>query len=143
MRRFLLIIDQEDLSLSEVRNRVKGELRAVGMATSDRGEEEGGRLLLYSCQFTGAELELIVVISGLDESPYLKHTVEDHLLMAAERLLGRESVPSGVRDPKRAWAILRDRHGEVFAWLLRVNRDLLRELFPQHIRALEFLSSMR
>lgn len=143
VRRFLLIIDQEDLSLSEVRNRVEEELRAVGMATSDQGEEEGGRLLLYSCQFTGAELELIVVISGLDEAPHSKHTVEDHLLMAAERLLGRESVPSGVSDPKRAWAILRDRHDEVFARLLRVNRDLLREVFPQHIRALEFLSSMQ
>ncbi len=137
--RFLLTIDQEDLDLPEVRSRVEWELRAVGMATSDQGEEEGGRLLRYSCEFTGAALELIVVISGLDGVPYPKHTVEDHLLMAAERLLGEESVPSGVRDPKRAWAILRERHDEIFARLLGANRDLLRELFPQHIRALEIL----
>lgn len=45
------------------------------------------------------------------------------------------------RDPKEAWNELRRLHEDVYAYMLSAPRDELERSFPQHVRALRFIST--
>ncbi len=78
-------------------------------------------------------------INGLDEYDFEKHTIEDHLLKAAEISLKIKLEGS---DPKKCWKNLREEHKcEIFGRLLKESNEHLEQIFPQQIQGLRYLIS--
>ncbi|MGC9117157.1 MAG: hypothetical protein ACP5ID_06165 [Conexivisphaera sp.] len=104
----LLIIDQEQDDLEDVRGGIARALREHGFDPGSPDPEvfHGGRLLRFRDVRRGSRnLELSVCVSGLDEGGPGRRAIEDHLLSAAG-ILGE--VYGGRRDPKDAWDELDD-----------------------------------
>lgn len=133
LNRLIVLIDQEGDSLPFIFNEVKRRLREGGMDVQSSAEE--GRLGVYGCKRGISKFELIVIVNGLDEYPFSRHTIEDHLLKAASALLGEDI--SGFTDPKDGWRGLKDKQYKVFERLMEAEK--IEEIFPQHMRGLKRL----
>lgn len=134
----LVLIDQEDYDVSVLIKEIEDRLKGYGVAIESRRDK--GRLVVYGCRRGGRRFRLIVVINGLDELPFEKHMVEDHLLKAAKILLGEQidNVFSKSRDAKEAWKKLY-RYREDIYRKLKIDKKLLETVFPQQVRAMRIL----
>jgi len=134
----LVLIDQEDYDVEVLIKEVEERLRGHGIAIESRGNK--GRLVVYDCERGGRRFRLIVVINGLDEIPFERHMVEDHLLKAAKILLGEQigDVFSKSRDAKEAWKKLYQYREDIYR-KLRNDKKLLETVFPQQVRAMRIL----
>ena len=75
-----------------------------------------------------------MVVSGTGDRRFTRHTIEDHLLAAAEEP-GKHQLQSSV-DPKEEWRqIPKEKQQEILATLAR-NPSLAEKHFKQHIKAL-------
>ena len=127
-----ILVDQEDEKLDSLFNEVGRKLSEIGISAWNVVKER--RLWVYDCKRGGKEFRLIVVVNGLDDYPFEKHSIEDHLLKAAERLL---KIEVNERDPKKGWNKLKDRQVELFRKLKNIKN--LNDIFPQQIRGLKML----
>jgi len=141
VRKILVLMDQEDDTLSTIYERIHEGVKKL--ATDEIkviDEESEKRLKVYDCKYGGKEFELIMVINGLDEIHTDKHSIEDHLLKAAEIL----SIDVGDFDnSKAAWkSINHDRQLKIFKGL-KEKRKIVESVFPQQIKGCEYLKSIR
>ena len=74
----------------------------------------------------------------VDYGSFAKHTIEDHLLLAAQEL--NFTIPSNVKDPKEAWRTLSKEVQYKIFKALADNNNLFRRSFPQHINVLGSLA---
>jgi len=79
---------------------------------------------------------LIIVINGLDDIRTGKHSIEDHLLKAAEM----RSVDIGdFENSKAAWkSINHNLQLEIFN-ALKNNREMAKRVFPQQVQGCGYL----
>ena len=67
---------------------------------------------------------------------FSRHTIEDHLLVAAEAL-GLVSLGHGVVDPKEAWRSMSRRMQLKVLGELVARRELVEKAFPQQVDVLK------
>ena len=134
----LVLIDQEDYGIDELIREIEKRLKGHGTAIEGRRDE--GRLVIYDCRRGKRRFRLIVVINGLNEIPFGKHMVEDHLLKAAKILFGEQidNVSLKSRDAKEAWRKLYQYREEIYR-RLKNDKKFLEDVFPQHVRAMRIL----
>ena len=148
IRKILFLVDQEtQLNLEKIFIKVESLLQKEKVKILQ--EERSGRLEVLTCSFQGKEFDLILVINGLDR-PYQKHSIEDHLLEALRltSILPQNKLEKLVQeagnDPKRAWweKVEKKTQLQILAALHQMNKERLREIFPQQYQAFQlFLSS--
>ena len=96
------------------------------------------RLCLYKCLRGKRRFDVILIINGLSDVMSERHTIEDHLLQAANRFLDVDI--SDVVDSKDFWwKRLRDIHDEVYNRLRTAGREEISRIFPQQFEGLKFL----
>jgi|LGVE01.1.fsa_nt_gb hypothetical protein len=139
IRKILVLLDQDDYILSTFHEKLQKRLQKV--ATSELEIIEGKaekRLRVYNGKYGGKEFELILVINGLDEIRTDQHTIEDHLLKAAEIL----SLDVGdFENSKKAWqSIISERQLKIFKEL-KAKRKLVRTIFPQQVKGCEYIKA--
>ena len=127
-----VLIDQENEDLNTIFSEVSRRLSGIGTIIRDIVKEE--KLWVYKCEHSIKKFQLIVIVNGLSEYTFKKHSIEDHLLKAAEKLL---KVKIDEEDPKEGWSKLRDRQDEVFRQLKDAKN--LDDIFPQQIKGLKLL----
>jgi len=131
---FLFIIDQERDELSSLKDELHSEVKKHFEVINGKWTD---RWMKCTCRLGDKVLTLWLVINGLDEFSWRRHSIEDHMLKAAMSI--------GIRvegdDPKVVWEALseEDKH-KVFARLIR-SKSLVMEAFPQHVNALQSLIS--
>ncbi len=138
IHKILVLLDQDDYSLSTFHEKSQKSLQKV--ATSELEIIEGKtekRLRVYNSKYGGKEFELILVINGLDEITTDKHTIEDHLLKAAEML----SIDvENFKNTKKDWqSITIERQLKIFNDL-RTKGKMMGSIFPQQVKGCEYLN---
>ena len=138
IRKILVLLDQDDYTLSEILEKLQKRLQKV--ATSEIkiiDEDCGKRLRVYNGKYGGKEFELILVINGLNEIQTDKHTIEDHLLKAAEML----SIDvENFENSKKAWqSITPELQLKIFNDL-KTKGKLMGRIFPQQVKGCEYLN---
>ncbi|KAF5432202.1 hypothetical protein C5S39_04165 [Candidatus Methanophagaceae archaeon] len=139
IHKILVLLDQEDNILSEIHEILQKRLQKVATRELEIIEEKTEkRLRVYNGKYGGKEFELILVINGLDEIRTDQHTIEDHLLKAAEMF----SIDVGdFEKSKKAWqAIIPERQLKIFKEL-KAKRKLVGTIFPQQVEGCEYLKS--
>ena len=132
-RRIAVMVDQEERGINEVSSDVKKRLSTQISLESFNVEEhriyaKGSRL--------GKNVFVGIAINGLSDSRFSRHTVEDHLLAAAEAL-GLVSLEHGVLDSKEAWkSMSRSMQLKVLGELV-ARRELVEKAFPQQVDVLK------
>ena len=138
IRKILILLDQEDDTLDTIYERIQKSLKKLAkceIKIIDKEDEK--RQKVYKCKYGSKEFELILVINGLDDIHTDKHTIEDHLLKAAEMLsIGINDLG----DSKEAWKSIEYHHEEVFKGL-KEKRNIVESVFPQQIRGCKYLKS--
>jgi len=129
INKILLIIDQEEDELTNIRLKIRRKLELNGVKIKE--ERSNRRLLTYKCEKIRL-FNLLVAVNGLDK-PYEIHTIEDHLLEVA-----KDFVKTRIVNPKKTWNEIKEYHEEIIR-RVRDDRDLAYSLFPQQIKALEML----
>ena len=140
----MVILDQEEKKEKEFWNEIEDVFKKEKVEFEVIEKEEKFRV--YACSQAHYKFKVAVLVNGLPNKQYKKHTIEDHLLelsMSLENV--REDVEEVLReseyDPKEAWKKLRKKnkeiHGKVYSHLLNASKDKIRSYFPQHVRALE------
>jgi len=136
-RHIIVIVDQEDKSLNEIYEYL--ERKIIGKLYVE-AKQASGRLLQARLHVEPYnESTLLLVVNGLDDDRFMKHTIEDHLLVIAERL-GITSIRENT-DPKEKWQKLyREQQTRIYRWIIE-NKKTVREVFTQHTKALEILET--
>jgi len=136
------LMDQEDEELNDIYESTSATLEGHGI-TIESQERMDERLGKYRCSHGGREFTLILIVNGLNAIKSSKHTIEDHLLYAAARLLRleelRKMIEEGVDDPKDLWRTQKDRWESVYQGICDASIDDVREVFPQHIAGLKLI----
>lgn len=136
VRKILILMDQEDDKMSTIYERIQEGVKKLATGKIKVIDEESEKVRVYEGKYGGKEFELILVINGLDEIQTTKHSIEDHLLKAAEIL----SIDVGDFDnSKAAWkSINHDRQLKIFKGL-KEKRKIVESVFPQQIKGCEYL----
>ncbi|PUA34305.1 MAG: hypothetical protein B9J98_00185 [Candidatus Terraquivivens tikiterensis] len=127
-----VLIDQENEGLASVFNKIEKKVSETGIVIQNAAKER--RLKVYRCRHGVKEFQLISIVNGLDEHPFERHTIEDHLLKVAEKL---PEVKISSNDPKKVWNELKDRQYEVYK-KLKETKDI-EDVFPQQVKGLKCL----
>jgi hypothetical protein len=137
IRTILLLIDQEDDSVSTIHKEIKKIIKKLTKGESVVVEDESvERLKIYKGKYGSKEFELILVINGLDEIGKGKHSIEDHLLKVAEEI----SLGVGkVDNPKEAWSSIPEENQLKVFKELKARSDLVESAFPQQILGCRYL----
>jgi len=137
IRKIIFLMDQEDDKLSTIYERIHEGVKKIATGKIKVIDEESEkRLKVYECKYGSKEFELILVINGLDEIHTDKHSIEDHLLKAAELL----SIEIGdFENSKEAWNSIKDRHEDIFK-KLKKKRKIVEGVFPQQIQGCKYLA---
>ncbi|RLA83054.1 MAG: hypothetical protein DRG31_06615 [Deltaproteobacteria bacterium] len=130
--KLVMLIDQENEPLDSLFEKIEKKIAKVANITDVKKYQ---RLITYTCRRHEGEFRLTVIINGLDDYRFKRHTIEDHLLKAAEVFLG---IKLSKNDPKECWRNLREEDQyEVFRKLSKTAS--LDKLFPQQIKGLKSL----
>ena len=134
LSKIAVLMDQERDSLEAIYEGVRKNL--IGC------EEDfvKDRLCLYKCLRGKRRVDVILIINGLSDVMSERHTIEDHLLQAANRFLDVDI--SDVVDSKDFWwKRLRDIHDEVYNRLKIAGREEISKIFPQQFEGLKLLKN--
>jgi len=137
IRKILVLLDQDDYTLSTFHEKIQKSLQKVVTSELEIIDEDcEKRLRVYNGKYGGKEFELILVINGLDEILTDQHTIEDHLLKAAEIL----SIDVGnFGNSKKAWhSVTIERQLKIFEEL-KTKGKRLESIFPQQVKGCEYL----
>lgn len=137
IRKILILMDQEDDSLDEIYVRIQKDFEklATGKIEIIEGESEE-RVRIYKGKYGSRDFEVILVINGLDDIGEGKHSIEDHLLKAAEKI----SMDVGDFENAKAawWALSNDQQLKIFKEL-KNHRKLLESVFPQQVLGCHYI----
>jgi len=138
IRKILVLLDQDDYILSEFYEKLQKRLQKVATSELEINDEDcEKRLRVYNGKYGGKEFELILVINGLDEIRTDQHTIEDHLLKAAEIL----SIDVGnFENSKKAWQAIPERQLKIFKEL-KTKGKLVGTIFQQQVKGCEYLKA--
>jgi hypothetical protein len=137
VRKILVLMDQEDDQLDLIYERIQNSLKELTKSALGVTEiEREARVRVYKGKYGSKEIELILVINGLDEVHTDKHSIEDHLLSAA----GQVSIVVGdFENSKAAWRLLsEDQQLKVYKEL-KTRGKLLESVCPQQIQGCRYL----
>jgi len=124
MKKIMILVDQENLSLDNLFNDALSRIRKIGINVSDI--EEMDRLRVYQCTLADKEFKVIIVVNGLEEVRTQTHAIEDHLTKAA----GIDVT----ENAKQSWnSLAQNERNEVFRELKGKKRDAIEKLFPQQV----------
>jgi len=129
--KILVLIDQEDLSLSNLFTRAENTLKEIGINLD--AIEEKDRVRVYQCSLANKKFEIIIVVNGLSEVCTDKHSVEDHLTKAAGIKVSRNS--------KDSWENLSLNIREDVFRKLKGKIKEIEELFPQQFYGFKRLTN--
>jgi len=132
VNKIAVLMDQEKEDINSIFNEVEKRLQRIGTVI-ERVDEES-RLRVYSCRHGSKKFQLILIVNGLDEYNFKRHSIEDHLLKAAEKLLGSKV---STEDPKEGWKELKNIQDEIFENLK--ERCKIEDVFPQQVKGLKLL----
>ena len=130
-RRLVLVIDQEEDRIDDLLESLKRRIigRVLDAKVEDRTITAPTNLGQYG------EAELMIIVNGLNDARFTKHTIEDHLLKAAE-VLGLLTIKEPV-NPKEEWNKLpKETQLRIFKELV-ARKSMVKELFKQHIHTLK------
>ncbi len=132
LSKIAVFMDQERDKLDSIYERVKEKLGGC------KENFMRDRLCLYNCFYGGREYKVILIINGLNEIEYKRHTIEDHLLQAANQFF--DVNISDARDSKDVWwNRLKEIHDKVYNRLKRVGKGEISKIFPQQFEGLSLL----
>jgi hypothetical protein len=138
IKNLMLIIDQEENKLSELWEKIEERFKEKGMKCKIIKKEE--RLHIYECFYNDYKFNALIILNGLDK-PYLKHTIEDHLLEFSKEL-NKEIILDKNINPKEIWRKLKDKHQDIYSNLLKYGKEKIELFFPQHVKAFNFLKQI-
>ncbi len=78
------VLDQEDDKLDDLYGNVEGVLRDLNIRYSLKSELE--RVRLYECSIGSRKFNLVIIVSGLDDTTSKSHNIEDHLSVKLREL---------------------------------------------------------
>ena len=138
IRKILILMDEEDDPLDTIYERIQRgveELATGEVKVIDEETEE--RVRIYTGKYGSRDFVLILVINGLDDIRTDKHSIEDHLLKAADEML---SIDIGdFENSKAAWkSINHNLQLEIFN-ALKNNREMVKRVFPQQVQGCGYL----
>jgi hypothetical protein len=133
VRVFLLIVDQEDLPLNQIKPRISSELANRGIIFELIFESE--RLYVLGCnRHLPHSFSLIILLNGTDQIISSRHTIEDHLILFPDEY--RENTS------KEFWNNLtKDRQAEILQ-RIATSETLARQILPQQFASFERLIEM-
>jgi len=136
VRKILILMDQEGDTLSTIYKEIQKRLKKLATGGITVIDEESEKVRVYEGKYGSKKFELILVINGLDEIHTDKHSIEDHLLKAAEKL----SMEIGdFENSKAAWESLpHDLQLKIFEDL-RTHRKLMESVFPQQVLGCKYI----
>lgn len=134
LTKVIFIIDEEvsttDLISKELESKVKKSNIGSGNCVSDHE----GKTRIYDCTIGSRDFKLSLVVNGLSTIPTKKHTIEDHLLQAAEAL-ELVVLPKQIPDPKSFWQYsLGEEINQAVFLRLKERRRLMESTFPQQMK---------
>jgi len=133
-RKVLVTIDQESYSLNELTDRIASKMSEVGASVL----EDRGFVKVFEYSRGSKRAVFIFCVNGLPNYPSSKHSIEDHLIMLAQRLNIASAQPAG--SAKSVWSKLsREERLEVFKAIMNCSTDLLHSVFKQQVEALSML----
>ena len=138
IRKILILMDEEDDPLDTIYEKIQRgveELATGKVKVIDEETEE--RVRIYTGKYGSRDFVLILVINGLDDIRTDKHSIEDHLLKAADEML---SIDIGdFENSKAAWkSINHNLQLEIFN-ALKNNREMVKRVFPQQVQGCGYL----
>jgi len=80
IKNLMIIIDQEDEELKNLFAQVEKKFSSIGIRASLKDTRD--RVRLYKCTYATNNINIILVINGLDDIKTKMHTIEDHLIKA-------------------------------------------------------------
>lgn len=131
-RMIAIIVDQEDKKLKDVFDDAEWGLKAHGVSISVEVNED--RFRIYDCRHGNEGFKLVLVVNGLDEVKTAKHSIEDHLVKAAEGLINFGQFETS----KDAWKSVKEHHLDVFK-RLKDDLDSIHRIFSQQFKGLSML----
>jgi len=134
-REILLVLDQERYHLNEIHETFRDKI--LGLKSYEVIQESASRTAVAKIEYQHTA-HLILVINGTDDERFSRHTIEDHLLLLAEKL-GLHSIRSNV-NPKDEWKNL-DRNVQNRVYEAIRDKIAVNEIFRQHVMALNKLKN--
>jgi hypothetical protein len=129
-----ILIDQEDESIDNITNHVEERLIRMGITFNVEDER---RFKLYKCVRGDREFKLALAINGLNNISAKKHTIEDHLIIAAKAYTPDIKI-SELEDAKKSWEKLSEEDQLKVFENLKHKGDV-DKIFPQQVKALHTL----
>lgn len=139
LKNFVFIMDQEDDSIEKIHSDIEKEIKKI--CNRVENIELSQRYFVYRCSIGEKKIKLILIINGLDNVPTEKHSIEDHLVWAAEELeLPSTHYYENYKTSKEAWSKLEKSNiSEDIYKRLFLDKNFAKEIFNQHFNGLKFI----
>ena len=136
-RKILILMDQEDDVLDTIYERIKSDVERLATGKIEViAEKTNERVMIYKGNYGSKKFKLILVINGLEDTHTDKHSIEDHLLKAAEKV----SIQVGdFKNSKAAWWSINNKQQEEIFRKLKEHRKLVESVFPQQVLGCQYL----
>lgn len=133
-KKILVVLDQEEHPINKLHEHFKRKI--LGLRNYNVSTDLENRLAIAEVS-NHQEAHAIIVISGVEDERFIKHTVEDHLLKLAEQL-NIYNISNNV-DPKEEWNKL-DKNTQLKIFkAMHEHKDLAKEVFRQYIAGLKII----
>ncbi len=137
LKNLVFIMDQENDTLEKIHSEIEKEINRVCNKQTKK-VEKAERYFIYDCSLGRRKIKLVFIINGVDAIDTEKHSIEDHLLMAAEKL--RISDINYLKTSKETWIKLeKESKSEKVYKKLLLDKKLAEEVFNQHFKGLKFI----
>jgi hypothetical protein len=137
LSKVLFLLDEETDRCEDIIENFELQCRKQKIDIIQRQNYENGHLYVAQCTCGDRNLDIIVVINGLDDINSDAHTIEDHLIKTASEL-GMKQLPDRTFNSKDIWNSLSQKEQEdIFSKLIKsTNAD---KIFPQQIKGFKLL----
>ena len=137
----LIAIDQEKNSLDDLWSKIERKLSELA---SYNRVEDWKRLKIYDCRRGARAFKLIIIINGIENQKYRSHTIEDHLLEVAIKVMGEERISQYLAEsnsnPKKVWSRLSKKEQQnILQEIKNSSMNALEDSFEWHIKAINAL----
>ncbi|MBE0516324.1 MAG: hypothetical protein IBX41_02880 [Methanophagales archaeon] len=138
VRKVLVLMDQEDDQLNAISERIQTDWKELTKSALEVIESDGEeRVRIFKGKYGSKEFKLILVINGLDAIHTDKHSIEDHLVSAAQQV----SIAVGdFENSKAAWRLLSNDQQLRIYKELKAHRRLAESVFPQQVLGCRYLN---
>lgn len=137
LSKVLFLLDQENNMCEGIIDSFNLECRKQGIDIIQKQNLSNGHLYITNCTYGERALDIIVVISGLENINSNMHNIEDHLLLAASQY-GMIKLASETFSSENTWNSLpKKEQEEIFHRLL--NSAITNKISPQQMQGLSRL----